>query len=269
MSMTLSHFTESHQVLVVSMLRCLARIIPGLIPGSRYVASLFWLSIGFLQLSYIPLFAASLELMLVALRAIASSAPPGQSLAEVLMDARKGLGSSACKLDQVCGVSFDTDPCFSLVAVVFKGVRHPSTRKLAMEVLMELLVLSSERSEPDDGMPSIAPSGVAFFLALLPSFAGSSAELKMLFAAGGMEVSDEAVNDVSTLPVFEILAIPSVSTRLAVDTLTTRRDNSTAVLIISLVMSMLITAGTDVEKLVLYRMLADASTEMPEVVNMT
>jgi len=208
MSSTLSHFTESDQILVISMLRCLSRIVPGLLPGSRYAACLFCLAVGFLQLSYIPLFAASLELMLVALRAIDASAPQEYSLVELLLNARQRVGDPALKLDQVCGVSFDTDPCFSLVAVVFKGVRHPSTGKLAMEVLMELLQLSSARAFIDDVTPGIAPSGVPFFVALLPAIAGAPADLKALFAAGGMDVADGSVQDLSTLPVFEVLSIP-------------------------------------------------------------
>ena len=205
---TLLHFTEQDQALVVSMLQCLARVIPGLLPTSRYAANLFWLSVSFLQLSYIPLFAASLELMLISLRAISASAPQEQGLVEMLMEARKGLGDPARKLDQVCGVTFDTDPCFSLVAVIIKGVQHPTARTLATEVLIELLRISTARRSTEDKAPSIAPSGLAFFVTLLPVVAGSSTDLKSLFAVGGMEVSDTSVNDIATLPVFEVLAIP-------------------------------------------------------------
>lgn len=40
-------------------------------------------------------------------------------------------------------------------------------------------------------------------------------------------------------------------------------------MLITLIMTVLSTASSDVEKLVLYRLLADASTEMPEVIGMT
>ena len=52
------------------------------------------------------------------------------------------------------------------------------------------------------------------------------------------------------------------------DPLKRYRDNSTALLLITLVVTMLSTASTDVEKLILYRLLADASIEMPEVITM-
>ncbi len=46
------------------------------------------------------------------------------------------------------------------------------------------------------------------------------------------------------------------------------RDNSTGLLLITLIVTMLSTASTDIEKLVLYRLIADACMEMPEVVTM-
>ena len=46
------------------------------------------------------------------------------------------------------------------------------------------------------------------------------------------------------------------------------RDNSTAILLITLVVTLLSTASTDAEKLILYRLLADTSIEMPEVITM-
>lgn len=208
MSTPLSHFTEGDQTLVISMLRCLSRIIPGLPTVSKYASALFWLSVGVLQLSYIPLFAVGLELMLVSIRAIALCAPAEYGLEAVLIDARRGVGEPARKLDQVCGVSFDSDTCFSLVAVVYKGVRHPSTRQLAIDVLMELLKISTGRASVDDDIANIAASGVPLFIALLPVMAASPPDLKRLFEVSGVEVSDESVQDLSTLPVFEVLTIP-------------------------------------------------------------
>jgi neurofibromin 1 len=45
-------------------------------------------------------------------------------------------------------------------------------------------------------------------------------------------------------------------------------DNSTALLLITLVTTILQTASSDIEKTVLYRFLAEASVDMPEVVSM-
>jgi neurofibromin 1 len=47
-----------------------------------------------------------------------------------------------------------------------------------------------------------------------------------------------------------------------------RSDNSTALLLVTLVVTILNTASSDAEKLVLYRFLAEASVEVPDVVSM-
>ncbi|KAL7420982.1 Ras GTPase activating protein ira2 [Cryptotrichosporon argae] len=256
LSMALANFREADAPLVIAMLRCLACIIPGLAPESRYTASLFWFAVAVLQLGYIPLFASALELLQTALGTLETQdAFANGSVPEILMQHRQALGDSTKKLDQVCGVNFETDVSFSIVAVLFKGVRHPATRQLAINAIMELLRLSLKTPASDDAEdgPLIAASGVAYFAALLPVLSGSPAELKALFGAAGVEVAEDELKDVGTLNVFDLLAIP---------------DNSTGLLLVTLITTILNTAGSDAEKLVLYRLLAEASVEIPEVVAM-
>jgi neurofibromin 1 len=45
-------------------------------------------------------------------------------------------------------------------------------------------------------------------------------------------------------------------------------DNSTALLLVTLIVTILNTASSETEKLVLYRFLAEASADVPEVVSM-
>jgi neurofibromin 1 len=255
LSNTLMHFQESDTVLIVSMLRCLARVIPGLLPDSRYAPTLFWLAVAVLQLSYIPLYAPALELLLTTLGHLDSQQYFVDGLFGNLLDVRKAVGDSARKLDQLCGINLDTNAGFSLVAILYKGVRHPNTRKLTIATLTEFLRLSAKapRAVPDDE-PLIGPQSVAFFTALLPIAASSPDDLKALFVAAGVDVVDEAVKDLSTLSVFQLLAVP---------------DNSTAILLMTLVVTMLGQASSDNERLVIYRLLAEASQETPEVVAMT
>lgn len=226
MSTTLAHFTESDNVLLISMLRCLSKIIPGLLPESRYPGSLFWLAIGVLQLNYIPPFSAALELLQVTLKCIVALAPT-TPLISLLLTTRNSVGEPAGKLDQVSGVSFDNDICFSLVGVIFKGLRHPSIRDLAMEVLMEFLRLSaantldpvsqgqangadrsndsSRRGSKKDLVPE---DSVAFFMALLPVVAGQPEELKALFAAANVEIPISLARDLPNLSVLPYLNLP-------------------------------------------------------------
>jgi neurofibromin 1 len=207
MSTTLSHFTDSDNVLVISMLRCLSRIVPGLVPDSRYASIVFWLAVSVLQLSYIPLFAAALELLLVSLKSMDKLGLLGVDASASLLASRRDIGEAGRKLDQVCGVSFETDVGFSLVAIIYKGVKHPSTRSLAIDCMKELLRLATPAVENEDGL-IIGPKALAYFMALLPVMAGSTADLKSLFEAAGMEVATEALGNLGELSVYDLLSVP-------------------------------------------------------------
>ncbi|ORY28775.1 hypothetical protein BCR39DRAFT_533800 [Naematelia encephala] len=255
MSTTLSHFTEADHALVVSMLRCLTRIVPGLLPDSRYAPSLFWIALGVLQLGYIPLFAGALQVMLAALQSVVLTSLPGQNLLEALLEAKKAGGEAGRKLDQVCGVNFETSIGFALVGVIFKGVRHPSTRKLAVELMIELLKIAAKPSLPsitEGPVTNLVKTGsVPFFMALLPVVAGSPNELIELFLAAGMGVIE--VPSPSSLSCYEMLDLP---------------DNHTALLLVTFVTTVLSSASSDIERVVLYRFIADAAADMPEVISM-
>ncbi|WRT69099.1 uncharacterized protein IL334_006083 [Kwoniella shivajii] len=258
MSTTLSHFQEVDSVLLISMLRCLNGIIGGLLPDSRYASSLFWLAISVLQLGFIPLFAPALELMISSVQAVSETTTHtiirGQELMGHLLDTRRIINEQAKKLDQVSGVSFETDITFAIVAIMYKGVRHPSTRKLTIESLIELLKLSAEpaKSNGEDEL-SVSSGSIAYFVALLSTIAVSTEEVRKVFQAAGLDIDNDNTN-LANVPVFDMLSIP---------------DNSTALLLISLVVALLNgSGGSDIEKVVLYRLLADASSEMPEVVAM-
>lgn len=256
LSTSLTHFQDSDTVLIVSMLRCLARVIPGLVSDSRYAPTLFWLAVAVLQLAYIPLFASALELLLTTIRHMHATGAFANGLFDGLLATRKTVGDSARKLDSICGVSFDTDPCFSLVAIVYKGIRHPATRQAAIATLTELLQLSviTSLGGPEEDTPLIGSKSVAFFIALLPVHAGNPAELRKLFASAGVDVAEEVLKDLSSLSVFGLLSVP---------------DNSSALLLVTLIVTILGTASTDAEKLVLYRLLADASHDIPDVIAMS
>nr|XP_018259204.1 neurofibromin 1 [Kwoniella dejecticola CBS 10117]OBR81362.1 neurofibromin 1 [Kwoniella dejecticola CBS 10117] len=266
MSTTLSHFQERDSVLLISMLRCLSRIINGLLPDSRYASSLFWLAVAILQLGYIPLFAPALDLMNASLKAVSETTTAdrvlhGKDLMDFLSNTRRSITEQARKLDQTSGVSFETDLSFSLVAIIYKGVRHPTTRKLTVDSLLDLLRLSAERTRPngEDEM-MISPGSIAYFIALLSTGTSGNAgngngneEIKNIFRAAGLEMNP--TEDLANIAIFDMLSIP---------------DNSTALLLVSLVVALLSgSGGSDGEKVVLYRLLADASAEMPEVVAMT
>lgn len=207
MSTTLTHFSDTDNTLLISMLRCLCRIIPGLLSDSRYASSLFWLAVGILQLGYIPPFAISLELLHVSLKAMII---PNTSILKIAMEGRTLVGDPAKKLDQIAGISFETDISFSFVGVIFKGLRHPSTKKKTREVLLDLLRLTTETSREREGGEGVnrkivKEDAVAFFVALLPIMAGNQEDLRVLWNAAGMEWQG---CDLGQTNVLEMLTLP-------------------------------------------------------------
>ena len=201
---SLQHLTENDNLLVTSMLHCLARIVPGLLPTSRYPICLFWLSVGVLQLGYIPLFGAALELFVAALGTVSDSVTLGP-MTELLMEGRPE-DESCRKLDQIAGVSFGTDVAFSLVAIVFKGVRHPSTRKSTIDAMLLLLKLSSKSPAQAEAKGMVSEGGVPFFMALLPVLSSSPDELGGLWKAAALE--GPASGDLNNIAMLNILHIP-------------------------------------------------------------
>jgi neurofibromin 1 len=209
MGSVLNQFSETDNILATSILRCLSRVTPGLLPDSRYAGSLFWVGFGVCQLGYIPLFAPALELILVALRAVEGELlEGGESLARYLQAVRAET-EAGYKLDKVGAVNFDTDVGYSLVAILFKGVRHPSTRGLTLEVLQELLrlsVLAGRGMRVGDGVKMVGKESVAFFVALLPVILGSGGDVGDLFEKVGL--AREVQKGELGVGVYELLDVP-------------------------------------------------------------
>lgn len=206
---SLSRFRECDHILVISMLRCLSKVVTGLPAGSPHAITVFWLGVSILQLGHIPLFAVGLQLIIDSLKKIGTELDAGKYVLEALMEGRGDIEEPAGKLDQVSGVSFDTDPQFSLIAIVYKGVRHPTTRNLTIELLTDLFKLSV--AVPDrqkDGPQTIGPRSIGFFIALLSVAISSPAEVQALFVIARVEVSEDALRDISTLSVFGLLSVP-------------------------------------------------------------
>ena len=209
MGSTLQQLTEADNILMVSMLRCLAQVIPGLMEGSRYAHSLFWLAVAVLQMGYIPLFGGALELLLSALRSVEPSIVDS-SLMEVLLQGRSESEESSVKLDDFSGVSFETDFSFSIVAIILKGVRHPTTRKVAIETLTEFLriaCLPSGKEADDVKRKAVRSQGVAFFMALLPSVTGSQEGLSDVWTAAMLEGTPR-ITELAGLDVLSMLVLP-------------------------------------------------------------
>ncbi|KAA1466679.1 hypothetical protein DENSPDRAFT_831556 [Dentipellis sp. KUC8613] len=259
----LQQFSEADTASVVSMLRCICSVVPGLVENSRYLPQVFWLAVALLQSSYIAFFNEACNLLRVTLNTLA-----GQGLfrergvSATLLDCRAPLEEIVGQLDQMLNISFDSSFSFSLAPIIFKGIRFPPLREAGVNALRALLQVSArataEFEVPNEGPGgAIAPDALGYFLALLPVSTTPSAYRQLLSDANAdaywlLEHSTEDTENerVPRVPL-ELLGIA---------------DSNVALLAVSFISIMLSTSqGDDAETEILFCLLADLSLAYPEV----
>jgi neurofibromin 1 len=170
-SHVLSKYTEADSLLVNSMLHSLAKAVSYVMDDIGTVQALLCISLGILQIGHIPLFNAGLDLLMASLRNLDGASMFDRGLTEGILDARDGAGPAAVKLDEYNGVNMvrERDVNFSIVGIVWKGVRHPATRDSTIEALSLLLdIATRKRLEIDPIDESIGDEAVPYFIGLLP-----------------------------------------------------------------------------------------------------
>ncbi|KIO22012.1 hypothetical protein M407DRAFT_28426 [Tulasnella calospora MUT 4182] len=255
--------SESDTGAVVSMLRCIRKVVPGLPENSRYLAQILWLAIALIQSSYISLFSESAWLLQAALETLhKQGAFDGEEIPTMLLAAREPLEEISSQLDSVLGVSFDGCFSFSLASSIFKGIRQPPTRDAALAVLHTLLKLTA-RSPIDAGLPEesrpIGGDAVGYFLALLP-LTRSNTEYKKLLqeAEVGSKWLQETVTSYADTEDEE--AVPRIPHDLI-----GIRNTQEALLVISFVVSMANSAHSEKEQELLFCLLASMAEIYPDL----
>lgn len=264
----LSQANETHTLAVVSMLRCISKIVPALPPNSRFLPRLFWIGIAFLQSSHIAFYVEATRLIGVTLtvmerRDLFKEAP----VPTVLLDERSELEDVACQLDHILGLSFDASFSFSLASIIFKGLRHSGLKDSAATVLRALLKVTVQANEMDDTTTAngykdyLCPDALGYFLALIPLSTTQEEYLRLLKDCN----ADEAWYPEATLGMEEENSVPRISPAfLGI------HDASTALLASSFIGAMLASAqGDDTETEILYCLLSDIASIYPEIVAMT
>jgi len=185
-----------------------------------------------------------------------------------LLEARDSLEDVSLQLDQLLGISFESDFSFSLASVIFKGMRRPQLMDSAKDALRCLLTTALAVSTSGDGeqspvgRESVQRDVLGYFLALLPVSVTSSSFQQLLMDAG-VKVLWTARKDMYEMA-DDGQQVPRVDLNLL-----GCNDNNTALLITSFVGAMLSTAqGDDAESQMLYSILADASSAYPEYVSL-
>ena len=256
---------ESDTQCVVSMLNCICKVVPSLPESSRYIGTLFWLAVALLQSSHAAFYKEANDLLcacIITLRQQNAFAEKGFTGA--LLESRSCLEEIQVQLDQLLGLSFDSDFSFSLAAVIFKGIRRPNLRESAVKALRCLMTTAvSTLPEPAPGAP-VHSEILGYFLALLSVSTTIPAYEQLLHEAqvgkdwfpskDTIDQLEDADDQLPHVP-FDVLGC---------------QDHQTALLAISFLGAMLSSAQVDdAESQILFLIMKDAATAFPEVVSLS
>ncbi|RKP27599.1 hypothetical protein SYNPS1DRAFT_26753, partial [Syncephalis pseudoplumigaleata] len=263
----LSLFEEGDCSLIVSIVMCLTSIAENLDASSKYLRQLFWLAIALIQIGHVPLFPSALNLMEVVLQTLEDNGFFQDELpADFLLRARETLfaspaimagydhtsdgsetlnGSPSTERLPYINDMFTTNFPFAVATTVLKGLKHSQTITATTNALTTFLEISAQ--EPSK---TVDPNLLGYLAPLLPGAARNSA-LKDLFWVIAVESDfDHPEGEQTYHCIFDKLDIP---------------DQTTAMLLIALMITMLNSAEYEAEQLFLYGFLAEAATAMPQV----
>ena len=255
---------ESNTAPIISMLRCMCKVVPAIVGTSRYIGVLFWLAVALLQGSHASYYAEASSLLQVTLRNMEEQGLfKNDSVQNVLLEAREPLESVTSQLDDMLRLSFGTSFSFSLAAIIFKGLRHSTLKGSAEAALRTLLQVTVATYDPNRSLDLITEESLGYFIALLPVSTRPKEFHRLLMESkldttGSIDVgtSDDDDDDGST-------------PRLTAELLNIH-DSTTALLVASFIGSILSTAqGDDAEAEILYDLLSSLSLSYPDIISMT
>lgn len=258
----LSKANETNTIVIVSMLRCMCRIVPAISDSSTYIYSLFWLSVALLQVSHLGFYVEATQLLEVTLENMENHGIfRTASVETVLLEAREPMEEVMSQLDDMLRISFSQSFSFSLASVIFKGMRHSALKDSTESVLRTLLRVTSRGFPADisnERRPSPSPEALGYFIALIPVSATRKAYQRLL--------KDCHVEDQSLVVVPDNDEANESTPRINASILGIR-DPQMALLAASFIGTILTTAqGNDAETEILYNLLSTLSVPFPQTV---
>ncbi|CAA7259350.1 unnamed protein product [Cyclocybe aegerita] len=260
---------ESNTMAIVSMLRCMCKIVPAIVETSRYVGVLFWLGVALLQASHLGFYIEATCLLRVTLESIEQSgAFKETSVQAFLLEQREILEEVTSQLDEMLRISFETSFSFSLASVIFRGMRHSGLKESAEAALRVLLRVTSGAHDANSEIPngfkdSPCPEALGYFIALLPVSTTAKSYRRLL---KDCHVDDAWVSDAG-LPEGDD---DDTGTPCLTPTILGIHDSNTALLVASFVGTILTTAqGDDAETEILYGLLSSLANSYPEIIAIT
>ncbi|KAI8137099.1 hypothetical protein BJV82DRAFT_547510 [Fennellomyces sp. T-0311] len=257
----LAIFNESDPNLVLSIMMCLKNIVESLPGDSRYLLQLFWVAVALVQVNHSPIFVMAIELLQAVLRALdADEFFVGDTVVDVLIAAREPMADVARQLDLLCGVNFESHFSFAIAGTFMKGLRHSNAKDTIYQGLTTFLDIECKQTPTGSSDDVIEARTLGYVAGLLPIAAKNEALKELLRIAGldGIDEMDSMFYDANSTKnnssfyygIFDRLDIP---------------DNTTALLLISLLATQLNSADNESERLFIYGLLAEAAVGMPEV----
>lgn len=259
---------KDHEMqLLLSILICLRNITPGFSRDSVYLLPLFWVSLALTQVDNSSVVSLALELLLAVLQllddqGICADADERADLTHSLFRARiptaTGYGT---RLDKLCGVNFEHHFAFSIATMLIKGINYyGETRMLVGDVLAEFLFIEKSTKSIRTVDNKIRSDMLGYVAGMLPFISDSTTNRgqKRLFEKADIaDIYDDYLSilmDNST----EAAEAAALLSKLDI------ADKPTALLFLSMLACQLESASTTAEQLVLYTLLAEAATVMPE-----
>lgn len=254
----LAIFNESDPNLVLSITMCLKNIVESLPSDSRYLLPLFWVAIALIEINNGPTFTMSVELLLAVLRALdADEYFADERLVDVLLSAREPMAEVARQLDNLCGINFDSHFSFAVSSILLKGLRYNNAKETVFQGLTTFLDIECKHSENS----GIVDSQKLGYLAGLLPIAAKNETLKDVLRLAGISESNFGIDEEEEGIINDLFMsnYDGLFDKLDIN------DDTTALLLISMLATQLQVVENTNEKLFLYGLLAEAASSMPQV----
>ncbi|KAJ1989019.1 Ras GTPase activating protein ira2 [Coemansia umbellata] len=192
----LASFGETDESLPISVLICLVNMVGNLPPDSSYLASLFWVGIGVMQIGHLPLYKVGLSLMSKVIRTLdacgAFLPENGDGFQHFLMSARVAVEKASDQIDDVVGISFRYSFSAALSLLLLRGMEDMSTKDEAYEVILQIIGIvancrkwqQADTANPDRKFDLILP-----YLILIIPTASVRKELVHVFSTAGYSIT--------------------------------------------------------------------------------
>ncbi|KAI8920521.1 hypothetical protein BC831DRAFT_92159 [Entophlyctis helioformis] len=207
---SLLRFDDTRPQLVQSVVMCLCSSLHSAPAHDSIIVPLFWLSIGLVQIGFIPFFLSGLNLMQVVLRLVEENPSlRGSQLTNLLLSGRERLREGAIKLDHETLIYFGEFFSFSVSATLLKGLSNQTLRAPTTAVLTSFIELTSHVGVDGSVDPhDFCRHTLGYLLPLLPSSENPEA---LLALAGVMGRVDGISSSTSSSAIEEPMAAYKLS----------------------------------------------------------